>query len=415
MRVLVKEPVHVDVSQLAPSAAPRRVRLVRDGLVLEATADQTALVAEMERHPEYTKIVATHDGDGDEWTASVTRSLDGSLVYVSHGGERFVVRVERAAGSSPSTARAVVGAARLRDCYCPAYRFPAWAIAAVEVGAEALALRSSVEVLYHRGDPLDTVERLTRQREPVNIGRGTSAVDVEYDAKRFRELTGVERAYYGEHFGAHGTLAPNIAVVCTTLFAPKAEDVLTSEPFRVHVINLIGCAFDSTEQPDYEAIILPARRDPAKKTEALVRKAIVADLVARYTRLWSLALAALRRRKLRRLAYAGVGASSFITQIADICRDEPEFHRLVQEPAMKAVFESAPDIELVRMGLIPAFIVDDRANAARTLYVNAWDPFSMVGNGNGGDMSLDGFWGRHTCMAPQCTPLVNAEIAYVAV
>lgn len=29
------------------------------------------------------------------------------------------------------------------------------------------------------------------------------------------------------------------------------------------------------------------------------------------------------------------------------------------------------------------------------LLVNAWDPWSMVGNGNAGDNSLDGFFGRH--------------------
>lgn len=28
------------------------------------------------------------------------------------------------------------------------------------------------------------------------------------------------------------------------------------------------------------------------------------------------------------------------------------------------------------------------------LLVNAWDPWSMVGNGNAGDNSLDGFYGR---------------------
>ena len=27
--------------------------------------------------------------------------------------------------------------------------------------------------------------------------------------------------------------------------------------------------------------------------------------------------------------------------------------------------------------------------------MNAWDPWSMVGNGNAGDNSLDGFFGRH--------------------
>ena len=34
------------------------------------------------------------------------------------------------------------------------------------------------------------------------------------------------------------------------------------------------------------------------------------------------------------------------------------------------------------------------------LFVNAWDPHSVVGNGNSNDNSLDGFIGRYTDMAP---------------
>ena len=47
-----------------------------------------------------------------------------------------------------------------------------------------------------------------------------------------------------------------------------------------------------------------------------------------------------------------------------------------------------------------------------TLYVNAWDPWSMVGNGNKGDKSLDGYWGRSSAMVPLCWPKINSEISY---
>ena len=48
----------------------------------------------------------------------------------------------------------------------------------------------------------------------------------------------------------------------------------------------------------------------------------------------------------------------------------------------------------------------------KTLFVNAWDPFSMVGNGNAKDDSLDGQWGRISAMAVLCWPLTNPHIRY---
>jgi hypothetical protein len=44
----------------------------------------------------------------------------------------------------------------------------------------------------------------------------------------------------------------------------------------------------------------------------------------------------------------------------------------------------------------------------KPLYINAWDPHSVIGNGNDGDMSLDGFMGRSTAMAALGTPFVKS-------
>jgi hypothetical protein len=46
----------------------------------------------------------------------------------------------------------------------------------------------------------------------------------------------------------------------------------------------------------------------------------------------------------------------------------------------------------------------------KTLYVNAWDPHSAVGNGNSMDRSLDGFFGRTTAMGPLCHPFTNKHL-----
>ena len=48
-----------------------------------------------------------------------------------------------------------------------------------------------------------------------------------------------------------------------------------------------------------------------------------------------------------------------------------------------------------------------------TLFVNAWDPWSFVGNGNARDASLDGHMGRCTMMALLCWPKTNPSLTYV--
>jgi len=42
-------------------------------------------------------------------------------------------------------------------------------------------------------------------------------------------------------------------------------------------------------------------------------------------------------------------------------------------------------------------------------------PWSMTGNGNKSDRSLDGYWGRSTAIAPLCWPITNPEIRYEAI
>jgi len=49
---------------------------------------------------------------------------------------------------------------------------------------------------------------------------------------------------------------------------------------------------------------------------------------------------------------------------------------------------------------------------SESMFVNSWDPHSIVGNGNGDDPSLDGHMGRCTEMAALSFPGTNTEIKY---
>lgn len=64
---------------------------------------------------------------------------------------------------------------------------------------------------------------------------------------------------------------------------------------------------------------------------------------------------------------------------------------------------------LNRLGLFPAQCLP-KMDVANTLVVNAWDPLSLVGNGNACDNSLDGWIGRHTASALLCFPPTNPNI-----
>jgi len=46
------------------------------------------------------------------------------------------------------------------------------------------------------------------------------------------------------------------------------------------------------------------------------------------------------------------------------------------------------------------------------LWLNAWDPHSVVGNGNANDNSLDGYYGRASSLGLMCFPMTNPWIQY---
>ena len=65
-------------------------------------------------------------------------------------------------------------------------------------------------------------------------------------------------------------------------------------------------------------------------------------------------------------------------------------------------------------GFIPDTL-DTDVDMEKTLYVNAWDPWSMIGNGNDHDNSLDGYWGRCSNMSVLGLSLTNQMITYKGV
>jgi len=56
-----------------------------------------------------------------------------------------------------------------------------------------------------------------------------------------------------------------------------------------------------------------------------------------------------------------------------------------------------------------------KINIDKILFTNAYDPYSIVGNGNNNDNSLDGYFGRISAMSVLCWPYTNPFIKYIKI
>jgi hypothetical protein len=277
----------------------------------------------------------------------------------------------------------VENARRLRSVYFKGYEFPAWTIQALADYFYALAPKARV---YFSDGSLTDAKQLLLQREPVNI-----AMKRYYDQQRMKELFGWSRGYYEEFFERYGELAPNLAVYCPTLV--KMDD---GSMVRIHLINSIGYAFDSKNQPDYQVL----RGSPSLLSQ-------------RYVRVFEKIFRCAKDVGLDTIVMSLVGAGVFANLWPDFFHSiwSPAFEyvrkRYTQYTGVKILLMAPPGTPGPgkNIGLFPRNI--GAVDVDRTLFVNAWDPASIAGNGNAMDNSLDGFVGRHSMVAVLTWPLTN--------
>ncbi len=196
-----------------------------------------------------------------------------------------------------------------------------------------------------------------------------------------------------------GILAPNIAIYCKT---PVRDGDLP----EVHIINVIGCALDAAG-PDFQYFL----EDPKK---------MVSRLKVFYRGVFLKVFECAKRLSLPIVCMSLVGALNFAKLYPGgknaFKKDVwiPEFRKVIRGyPNIEIVFMGSGDFaeEFVDVGYFPDLLA--HINPKKTLLVNAWDPFSFVGNGNNKDNSLDGFIGRNTACAMLCWPLVNSHMKFV--
>eukprot|EP00929_Paragymnodinium_shiwhaense_P021774 TRINITY_DN1410_c0_g2_i1.p1 TRINITY_DN1410_c0_g2~~TRINITY_DN1410_c0_g2_i1.p1 ORF type:complete len:466 (-),score=87.23 TRINITY_DN1410_c0_g2_i1:271-1668(-) len=294
------------------------------------------------------------------------------------------------APATKTLAENALKAKELWSVYEKGFAFPRWSLDMLEKG-QLESFASKVIIYYSAPDEArDLVKKVALEREPVNI-----AMHRKYYQDKLKKLAGYQIGGYG--VSTPEQLMPNIAAYCRTPCRNSTGAVV-----EVNVINLIGYAFDSVHQPDYKYFFRDGKIPPEKWEE----------LVSCTVTMWRYAFECARWYDYKRIFVADVGGGAFATLLNR--NPETQYNRLKEE-AMKRVRPMYPNIEVQPLGFIPDMLFKDemKDKLKDSLFVNAWDPWSMVGNGNAMDNSLDGFFGRCSAMAVLCWPLLNPYIRYV--
>ena len=276
----------------------------------------------------------------------------------------------------------------IQDIYHTGYAFPTWSIEFLRTHPE---LFKTVEVFYDDGGNPNEVDKLLREREPTNI-----AMNRYYDIEKLESILGNAQGAYQQ--SKPGNLMPNIAVKCRTpVKIPSSGDIIS-----VWVINLIGAAFDRPQQPDCQHF---CRNEVDNSSVSYLLKPFcrnvnLEELKVFYYKVWLKAFEAVNRDpELTTLKVVGVGSNNF----SPFCREQ-DFMDWIQNPIIEKLKLLFPGVIVEKLDYyIPqGFSTESADKLDKTLFVNAWDPWSMAGNGNAMDNSLDGYWGRSSGISLLC-------------
>lgn len=253
--------------------------------------------------------------------------------------------------------------------------------------------------LYYQGDP-NQAKYLATQRDPTNLENRTF-----YSKNHSLDWN---TSGFNVEFCKKPTVLPtNIAIACPTPVSGSCNEVL--------FINSIGFGFDSDKQPHYQYYSRNGWMN------------IVQDFAVNFDMVFRCAQDYRKNKVI--LCYLGGGWFSelypkdFLTTLY-LPALELSLSRTPKKPTHIGIMGNVDSkisngvkkimdnygIKFQSVGFVSNILTDEN-----TLYQNAWDPHSMVGNGNRGDNSLDGFVGRCTNMHFLCWPPTNPNIKYKSI
>jgi len=294
----------------------------------------------------------------------------------------------------------------IRGMYYPQYAFPKWTIDYF-VSSESNIQRYKSEIIY-AGDmsKSDEIYKLVTERDMVNI-----AMERGYNVDLCDKLFGFRQSYYSTYFQKHQILAPNVAIYTLSNLSAHENaqsDVLT----QIHLYHAVGYAFDHIDQPDYIALKTRSRQYLTDLYVEIFRKMFT---FATNKKFKTLVMTVLGGGYFSRL-YPHGGSLGFQKNVfAPAFYDAYKKYGLDLQIQFSNKGHNIPAAIVKLKAVIPIivvkefpFFVKDLEDVENTLIVNAWDPHSMIGNGNAGDPSLDGAVGRFTdaCVMgmPMCNP-----------
>ena len=296
---------------------------------------------------------------------------------------------------------------QLFECYNAGFRPPQWIIPKFE---EVYEYFKYTELYYDTEDITeDRAIELYTKREPVNI-----AMSRNYNRGKMEKYFGYVQStymYYPIHPRSEPEKNGNIAVFCRTpvcIMATARE--MTWK--KANVLNVIGVALDNKEQADY--LYLKNHSNPQEEYLKMVDK-IFRKIVKCFI-----------EHKFENLILSAFGAGNFGYFAGELGIDVREtwkqcFYKYLDEMNYSQdtniilnYIDFIPDYKLQTRSPIEKMLwKTDQDTLDKTLFINAWDPHSVIGNGNEYDNSLDGYWGRISAMSVIGTGTINSNVRII--
>lgn len=288
----------------------------------------------------------------------------------------------------------------LYQIYHRGYEPPSWIESFMKNSQISKRYLEQVTCYYDEGC-LEEAKQLLRYREPVNI-----ALQRLYHEHRLYTAFGYRRSPYTH-------TSSNIAVYCRT--PCRWNDRKRS----IHVLNVIAPALDSVHQPDYMRIVLKGAGEYKKMVQGVFSK--IRTCVQYHRSSWTtLVLCGFG------LGYFSKHTSDFNISATDVFLEylDKELLQYISSLRVLCLFPLPSNISnnpkwknhthvSFASHKIQDLIFKFSHHELKTiLFTNAWDPFSIIGNGNTMDASLDGWFGRMTAMSVLGNPWFNPYIQY---
>lgn len=279
---------------------------------------------------------------------------------------------------------------KLLDCYYPGFEPPK---------IYDPTLMKSCKVFYHKKDVLQDVKRLVREREPVNI-----AMNRIYNENKLHGRFQFRKGYYRICPIPKKNITPPNFIVYTPTLVLHFDKI-------IHILNTVGLAFDSPKQRDFKLY-----RKLSKKPLGTDAKHVY-EAKKFYERLFSLIFDAAIHLQKKTIVMSLVGANNFASLWnggPSAFENEiwlPSFYNVVKnykKSKLHIMFMGADVPGYDNVGYFPQLLFHPKIKCLhQTLFINAWDCWSVPGNGNGMDNSLDGYIGRNTQIGILGTSLTN--------